>query len=247
MTVNFSFDLEDDDFLNDTFRSIPEKDLLSYSISSPASENPVNNNELNDFQAPGPSDALEHSSINTVNTDGNRKNSLSFLFKSRESVSAKLKDIDFSEICSPDKSVNTVETSKINSRFVPGFTPKAKKRKLPGPAGFFSENDDQHFQPLDSEHLVSKGTTADIEIQNITNSQFSSEDLLLSSWQNLQAEVSSCHNLLSTAKYYSIRRVLHETSKKKLPKHLVVPVLCVLIKKFNAEESSLVFMDDTGY
>ncbi|CAL1278541.1 unnamed protein product [Larinioides sclopetarius] len=244
MTVNYSFDLEDDDFLDDTFRSIPEKDLLSHSISSPASENQENNKELNDFQDLGPSNVVGNSSINTVDTDKNRKSSLSFLFKSKGSVSAKQKDIDFSEICSLNKSINTNETIKIDSRFLPGITPKAKKRKLPGPAGFFSENqDDQH---ADSEHLITKGTTADIEIQNITNSQFSSEDLLLSSWQNLQAEVSSCHNLLSTAKYYSIRRVLHETSKKKLPKHLVVPVLCVLIKKFNAEESSLVFMDDTG-
>ncbi|KAF8794080.1 uncharacterized protein LOC129961519 [Argiope bruennichi] len=246
MTVNCSFDLEDDDFLDDTFRSIPENDLLSYSISNSASENRLNNNELRDFQVPGTSDGSKYTNINPINTDCNTMKSLSSLIKNRETVPSKEKDVNFSEMYSPNRSVNIDENAKINSRFVPGFTPKAKKRKLPGPAGFFSENDDQHFQPVDSEHFVTKCTTADIDVQNITNSQFSSEDLLLPSWQNLQAEVSSCHNLLSTAKYYSIRRVLHETSKKRLPKHLVVPVLCVLIKKFNAEESSLVLMDDTG-
>lgn len=41
-----------------------------------------------------------------------------------------------SELLSKENLVSG-ESSYINNRFTPGYTPKAKKRKLPGPAGLF--------------------------------------------------------------------------------------------------------------
>ncbi|GFT50402.1 uncharacterized protein NPIL_151921 [Nephila pilipes] len=249
MTVNFAFDLEDEDFFKDTFLSISENDLLNYDISN--SQKSSDNNEINNAQTlPQVVDnGSENSSSSNRNIqDINKKNSLSPLRSNMEErVASNIKKkSECYDVSDPNQDTTTDKTSKINSRFIPGFTPKAKKRKLPGPAGFFPTCSDQQFPPNDCELLNTKSSDSEIEIQNITNSQFSADDLLLPSWQNLQADVSSYQNLLSVAKYYSIRRVLHETSKKKLPKHIVVPVLCVLIKKFDSEESTLVFIDDTG-
>ncbi|GIZ04793.1 uncharacterized protein CEXT_630121 [Caerostris extrusa] len=260
MTVNFSSDLDDDDFLNNTFRNISENDLLSFDVSSSPSRNLSNQLELKQVQFEIHNQSLNSTldsnknnhdlvksstSVNSKSVNPSKKDSLSFLFKKRKENDTLNHEEIFTgdDISNLNQSTVIDKTSKINSRFVPGFTPKAKKRKLPGPAGFFSTNTNM---PCDSDPLLTASTNSEIEIQNITNSQFSAEDLLLPSWQNLQRDVSSCQALLSTAKYYSIRRVLHETSKKKLPKHLVVPILCVLIKKFDPEESSLNFIDDTG-
>lgn len=45
-----------------------------------------------------------------------------------------------------------------------------------------------------------------------------------------------------------IKKLILQSSKKKLPKHMVVPVLCVLLKKPSCKGPSAisVFMDDTG-
>lgn len=249
MTVNFAFDLEDEDFFKDTFLSISENDLLNHDISY--SKKSSNNSEIKDVHSlPQIShNASENSpSSNRKTEDINKNNSLCPILTDNEEIDTLniKKESECHDVSNPNQDTIIDKSSKINSRFVPGFTPKAKKRKLPGPAGFFATCNNQQFPPNDYELSSPKFSDSEIEIQNITNSQYSADDLLLPSWQNLQADVSSCQNLLSSAKYYSIRRVLHETSKKKLPKHIVVPVLCVLIKKFNCEESTLVFIDDTG-
>ncbi|GFY15198.1 uncharacterized protein TNCV_1570111 [Trichonephila clavipes] len=247
MTVNF--DLEDEDFFNDTFLSISENDLLNHDTSN--FKKSSNSSEIKDVQslpkiAHNASENSSSSNKKSKHIDTN--NSVSNVLKDKEEIVAlkNKKESECNDASNPNQDTIIDQASKINSRFVPGFTPKAKKRKLPGPAGVFAIYNDQQFPPNDCELSSTKGLDSEIEIQNITNSQFSTDDLLLPSWQNLQADVSSCQNLLSSAKYFSIRRVLHETSKKKLPKHIVVPVLCVLIKKFNCEDSTMVFIDDTG-
>ncbi|KFM72621.1 hypothetical protein X975_08181, partial [Stegodyphus mimosarum] len=153
--------------------------------------------------------------------------------------------------CSELDNESNEKTVLINKRFIPGFTPKAKKRKFPGPAGLLSEevkeSGKREFGISDTNHNNQMLSNSEKELENIASSQFSPEELLLPSWKTLQTEVSSCPNLLATAKYYSIRRVLHESCKLKLPKYIVAPILCVLIKHISYKDSSatLMLLDDT--
>ncbi|KAG8191402.1 hypothetical protein JTE90_010579 [Oedothorax gibbosus] len=249
MTVNYNFELEDDDFFADNFfSSFLENDVLtSTAISKVINKEPIEHHTLT-------VQPQDHTNQQTVTTfkhfDGNVKctedkdfNNTKDLFSNKPIESKNLDNQVL--IVSPILDCNK-EALNVNSRFVPGFTPKARKRKFPGPAGVYTQQNKLQVLSCNLEKTCKEKPEENLEFQDITSSQFTSNDLLLPSWQNLQKDVSSCQTLLSTAKYHSIHRVLNEASKKKLPKHVVVPVLCVLIKKFKPEDSSLVLIDDTG-
>ncbi|XP_015919628.1 homologous recombination OB-fold protein isoform X2 [Parasteatoda tepidariorum] len=138
------------------------------------------------------------------------------------------------------------ENFSTNHRFFPGYTPKAIKRKFPGPAGIFFDEPPRKVS-VGSSDVSEIFKPTDLEVEPIKSSQFSVEELLAApSWNKLQLDVSSNHSFLSNAQNFSVQQVRSDTSKKKLPKHIVVPILCLYIKQFDSEEPVSIYMDDTG-
>ncbi|XP_054706983.1 uncharacterized protein LOC129216792 [Uloborus diversus] len=146
-----------------------------------------------------------------------------------------------------------LDGSLFSNKLLSGVVSSAKKRKFSGPAGLLPATQDEALM----KQLCSSGETRRSSIvssynidyqQNIASSQYTPEALQGSPWKTLQADVSSCLHNFSSAQNFSIRRILLESSKKKMPKYMVIPFLCILIKKISVKDPNAksVFMDETG-
>ena len=88
----------------------------------------IGNNEVTSFDLSYVSNKIEESNISDVNILENVNEDAVSTTSSHCNISTG--NLNLSKVATPASS------SYINNRFTPGFTPKAKKRKFLGPAGF---------------------------------------------------------------------------------------------------------------
>ncbi|XP_035230938.1 uncharacterized protein LOC118202840 isoform X1 [Stegodyphus dumicola] len=158
------------DFFADALQSIPD-DLMTANTSTPIkNSNKFGNCSVNiSFND---CNVLQQDSFKSLSSSTEMNSANAYKIQENFGISEFVaKKNNLSSNCTELENESNEKTLLINKRFIPGFTPKAKKRKFPGPAGLLSEeikeSGKQVFGTSDTNRNNQMLSNSEKELENI--------------------------------------------------------------------------------